>query len=101
MTRMRTIVGLAAAVLAILLPACGDDEGETTTVTETATPTTTEPTTTTGTGTTTTTGETTTGGTTTGEDVSGNCDEAEHADDPECSGGVGGGGRSGSNSGRG
>ena len=38
----------------------------------------------------TTTGETTTGATTTNEadDVSGPCDEAEHADDPRCGGGV-------------
>ena len=37
----------------------------------------------------TTTGETTTGATTTNEaeDVSGPCDEAEHADDPRCTGG--------------
>src|ERR671914_691087 len=37
----------------------------------------------------TTTGGTTTGGTTTGEDISGPCDEAEHRNDPRCTG-VGG-----------
>ena len=81
---------LAAAVLGVGaagLIACGDDDPVTTTVTEQATsPTTTGSTTST---TSTTTGSTTTGSTTTeSEDVSGHCDEAEHADDPECAGGI-------------
>ncbi|MCD6014618.1 MAG: hypothetical protein K0R88_702 [Solirubrobacterales bacterium] len=68
-------VGVLGAGTAGLV-ACGEDEQETTTVTERAT--------------TPTTGDTTTGEATTteAEDVSGNCDEAEHADDPECSGGI-------------
>ena len=81
---------LAAAVLGVGaagLIACGDDDPVTTTVTEQATsPTTTGSATST---TSTTTGSTTTGSTTTeSEDVSGHCDEAEHADDPECAGGI-------------
>jgi len=81
---------LAAAVLGVGaagLIACGDDDPVTTTVTEQATsPTTTGSATST---TSTTTGSTTTGSTTTeSEDVSGRCDEAEHADDPECAGGI-------------
>ena len=81
---------LAAAVLGVGaagLIACGGDDPVTTTVTEQATsPTTTGSTTST---TSTTTGSTTTGSTTTeSEDVSGPCDEPEHADDPECAGGI-------------
>ena len=81
---------LAAAVLGVGaagLIACGDDDPVTPTVTEQATsPTTTGSATST---TSTTTGSTTTGSTTTeSEDVSGRCDEAEHADDPECAGGI-------------
>jgi hypothetical protein len=102
-TATRVAIVFAAGVLGAGtagLVACGEDEQETTTVTEQAT----TPTTSTTTGDTTTrdttTGDTTTGTTTTGdtttgetttteaEDVSGNCDEAEHADDPECSGGI-------------
>jgi hypothetical protein len=80
-------------IVAATFLGCGDSSDETTTVTEPAVTRTAEPTTTTTTGTTTTTtGDgtttTTTGDgtttTTTGEDVSGNCDEAEHANDPEC-----------------
>ena len=94
---MRAMTRILATVLAglslALLPACGDDEGSddaapAITVTESTTTDETESTTT-GDTTSTTTGETTTGETTTqesggAEDVSGNCDEAEHADDPEC-----------------
>jgi len=101
-TATRVAIVFAAAVLGAGtagLVACGEDEQETTTVTEQATTPATSATTgdtttretTTGTTTgTTTTGDTTTGDTTTteAEDVSGNCDEAEHADDPECSGGI-------------
>jgi len=65
--------------------------------------------TTTGLTTNTTTAATTTGttGTTTTEDISGPCDEAEHANDPRCTGGIttadegGDDDRSGSNSGKG
>jgi type IV pilus biogenesis protein CpaD/CtpE len=85
----RTSIALLVSMLIVAATflGCGDSD-ETTTVTEPAVTRTAEPTTTTSTGTTTT-GEdttTTTGGTTTttGEDVSGNCDEAEHANDPEC-----------------
>ena len=76
-----TVLGVGAAGLI----ACGDDDSVTTTVTEQATsPTTTGSTTST---TSTTPGSTTTGSTTTeSEDVSGRCDEAEHADDPRCTG---------------
>jgi hypothetical protein len=97
----RVAIVFAAAVLGAGtagLVACGEDEQETTTVTEQATTPatsattgdTTRETTTGATTGTTTTGDTTTGDTTTTEveDVSGNCDEAEHADDPECSGGI-------------
>ena len=80
---------LAAAVLGVGaagLIACGDDDPVTTTVTEQATSPTTGSTTST---TSTTTGSTTAGSTTTeSEDVSGHCDEAEHADDRECAGGI-------------
>jgi hypothetical protein len=44
---------------------------------------------------------TTTSGTTTSEDISGPCDEAEHADDPRCSGGGDNSGSGSSNSGSG
>lgn len=94
---MRAMTRILAAVLAglslALLPACGDDEGSddaapAITVTESTTTDETESTTT-GDATLTTTGETTIGETTThesggAEDVSGSCDEAEHADDSEC-----------------
>jgi hypothetical protein len=84
---------VALAFVVLSLAACGDEETTTTTtVTAPATaPSTTDSTTSSTTSTTSTTGtESTTTGTTTteSEDVSGNCDEAEHADDPECSGGV-------------
>ena len=85
LTRARITIVLAAAVLGAGtagLIACGEDEQATTTVTEQAAPPTTS-------STSSTTDDTTTGETTTtGGDVSGNCDEAEHADDPECSGGI-------------
>ena len=106
----RLSIALAALALgagAAGLVACGDDES-TTTVTETEPAATPPPPDQTGPATTTpsepserTTEDTTTSSTTTtststkaGEDVSGNCDEAEHADDPECqgSGGVAAGG---------
>jgi hypothetical protein len=48
----------------------------------------------------TTTAETTTAGTTTAEDVSGPCDEPEHANDPRCTGAGGDDDRSGPNRGR-
>jgi len=89
-TSTAPIAAVLAAVLGVGaagLIACGDDDPVTTTVTEQATsPTTTGSATST---TSTTTGSTTTGSTTTeSEDVSGRCDEAEHADDPECAGGI-------------
>ena len=109
---MKNTITVAAVLAALVgfpsgLVACGDGD-ETTTVTETAPATTTESSTSTSSttstttdSTSTTTDSTTTGSTTTeSEDVSGNCDEAEHADDPECAaGGVEAGDSSGSGSG--
>ena len=89
---MRAMTRIPATVLAglslALLPACGDDEGSddaapAITVTESTSTDETESTTT-GDTTSTTTGETTTEESGGAADVSGNCDEAEHADDPEC-----------------
>jgi hypothetical protein len=93
--RLRLTIALTALVAATSLAACGDGD-ETTTVTTsapaasttTSTPSTSTTSTTSST-TTTSTESTTTGSTTTeSEDVSGNCDEAEHAEDPECTGGA-------------
>ena len=80
-----TFLVLTALGAVFAFAACGDDESETT-VTEPAVTTTVEPETTTEDTTTSTTTDDTTTSTTTGEDVSGNCDEAEHANDPECQG---------------
>jgi hypothetical protein len=93
--RSRLIAGLTAVAVAGGVTACGDDDEPATVEAVTTTTTTTVPATTTTAATTssttteaTTTTEPTTTTTETGEDVSGNCDEAEHADDPECTGGV-------------
>jgi hypothetical protein len=102
MTNRTISCALAALVLALPLaaPGCGDEDDsedaapavtvtESTTTDQTGSTTTGSTTSTTSTTTdeTTTTGETTTdddGTEAEHGDVSGNCDEAEHADDPEC-----------------
>ena len=99
----KTLSILAALAIALPLTACGGDDDTTVTVTTGGAETSTTSTTSTGstTSSTTSTTSTTTSSTEdeTGEDVSGNCDEAEHASDPECTGGVGSDDNSGSGSG--
>ena len=89
---MRTKLAIVLTALAATgsLVACGDGD-ETTTVTTSAP----AAETTTSTPSTSTTSSTTTES----EDTSGNCDEAEHAEDPECTGGLAPDDSSGSGSG--
>ena len=92
MRRRIAIVGAALALVSAGFAACGDEDTTTTVTEQATTPTTTESSTTSTTSSSTTSTDdstsTTESTTTESEDVSGNCDEAEHADDPECAGGV-------------
>lgn len=94
MSRTPSALLVSILIITAAFLGCGGNSDETTTVTKPAVTTTAEPTTTTSSTTSTT--STGTATTTTGEDVPGNCDEAEHADDPECQEGRGGSSGSGS-----